>query len=232
VINPKQRVTPEVGAAAALIADPSRALMLQALADARARPASELARFAGVSPQTASAHLSRLLAGRLLVVHQQGRHRYYRLRDSRVAELLEVMASLAPSTQTPAVSEDRSTRNLRFARTCYNHLAGRVGVAITAALCARKFLREEADGYELLPNGRQWFLEMGVEIRAEHSVRFTRRCVDWSERRSHLGGTLGSALAGRLLELQWLSRRREPRSLRLTEQGRQMLRRVFALEFS
>ena len=231
MINPKQSATPQVGAVAALIADPSRALMLQALADARARPASELARFAGVSPQTASAHLSRLLAGRLLVVHQQGRHRYYRLRDSRVAELLEVMASFAPSTETPAMGEDRSTRNLRFARTCYKHLAGRVGVAITEALCAKNFLREEADGYELLPDGRDWFLEMGVEIRAARRAPLTRRCVDWSERRYHLGGSLGAALAGRLLELQWLSRRREPRSLRLTERGRQMLRSVLALEF-
>jgi DNA-binding transcriptional ArsR family regulator len=230
VINPKQAVMPQVGAVAALIADPSRALMLQALADARARPASELAKLAGVSPQTASAHLSRLLAGRLLVVHQQGRHRYYRLRDWRVAELLEVMASFAPSARPTGIPGDRFQRNLQFARTCYKHLAGRIGVAITAALCAKKLLLETDDGYDLLPEGRRWFLEMGVDIPATRPGPFTRRCVDWSERRYHLGGALGGALATRLLELQCLTRRREPRSLRLTQNGRQMLRRELALE--
>jgi len=230
VIHSKQAVLPQVGAVAALIADPSRALMLQALADARARPAGELARLAGVSPQTASAHLSRLLAGGLLVVHQQGRHRYYRLRDWRVAELLEVMASLAPTIRPTAVPGDRSRQNLQFARTCYKHLAGRVGVAITEALCAKKFLREIDDGYNLLPEGRRWFLQMGIDIPSKSSGPFTRRCVDWSERRYHLGGALGGALATRLLELQCLSRRREPRSLRLTDYGRQMLRRELSLE--
>jgi hypothetical protein len=203
--------------------------MLQALADARARPASELARLAGISPQTASTHLSRLLAGRLSVVQQQGRHRYYRLRDGRVAELLEVMASFAPPGEPRPPAEDRSTRNLRFARTCYKHLAGRVGVAITEALSAKRLLAEDNDGYQLPPEGRQWFLEMGIEVRA-HSRPLTRRCVDWSERRYHLGGALGAALATRLMELQWLTRRRESRSLRLTEQGRQMLKRSFSLE--
>jgi DNA-binding transcriptional ArsR family regulator len=223
---------PQVGAVAALIADPSRALMLQALADARARPASELAKLAGVSPQTASAHLSRLLAGRLLVVHQQGRHRYYRLRDWRVAELLEVMASFAPSTRPTALPGERSHRNLQFARTCYKHLAGHVGVAITGALCTKKFLLETDDGYALLSAGRAWFLKMGVAIPSTRSGPFARRCLDWSERRYHLGGVLGSALATRLLESQCLTRRREPRSLRLTEHGRQMLRRELSLEIA
>ncbi len=206
--------------------------MLQALADARARPASELAKLAGVSPQTASAHLSRLLAGQLLVVHQQGRHRYYRLRDARVAELLEVMASFAPSLEPRLLAADRSSRELRFARTCYKHLAGHVGVAITEALCAKRFLAEMDEGYQLLPDGRHWFLEMGIDVLAPRSGPLTRRCVDWSERRYHLGGSLGAALSTRLMELQWLTRRRESRSLRLTEQGRQMLKRTLSLDVS
>jgi DNA-binding transcriptional ArsR family regulator len=231
-MNLRQAIIPGVGAVAALIADPSRALMLQALADARALPAGELARFAGVSPQTASTHLSRLLAGQLLVVHQQGRHRYYRLRDRRVAELLELMASLAPAAVAGSrPGADRATRNLRFARTCYKHLAGHVGVAITEALCTKGYLQEDNDGYELLPGGKQWFAAMEIDLHATHSGPLTRRCLDWSERRYHLGGSLGGALATRLLELQWLTRRREPRTLRLTERGRQMLRRELSLEF-
>lgn len=232
MIKLRQAITPEVEAVAALIADPSRALMLQALADGRARPAGELARFAGVSPQTASAHLSRLLAGRLLAVHQQGRHRYYRLRDQRVAEILELMAALTLSSikGLPGAAGP-SSRDLRFARSCYKHLAGRVGVAITEALCAKGFLREENDGYELLPGGERWFAAMEIDPYATRSGPLTRRCLDWSERRYHLGGSLGSALATRLLELQWLTRRREPRTLRLTERGRQMLRSELSLEF-
>lgn len=207
--------------------------MLQALADATARPASELARIASVSPQTASTHLARLVEGQLLAVQRQGRHRYYRLRDARVAELLEFVASFAPVGPLGAPGArpaDRYARDLRFARTCYKHLAGHVGVAVTEGLCARKLLRETATEYEVSEDGLRWFSELGIEVHALRSKPLTRLCLDWSERRYHLGGSLGAALGERLLALHWLARRREGRALRLTELGRRELDQALALK--
>jgi DNA-binding transcriptional ArsR family regulator len=216
------RSDPDLATTAALIGDPSRAAILTALFDGGALTASELARCAGVSAQTASTHLDRLFKGNLLAVEIQGRHHYYRLRDERVAQLLERLAVIARPSPTFTDAQQRAARELRFARTCYGHLAGHVGVAIADALCRKSFLIEDELAYRITEAGKQWFRRVGVEVDALHRAAhrpLTRRCLDWSERRHHLSGVLGVALTQRLLSLAWLVHTRERRVLRLTEPG-------------
>ncbi len=228
----KPRLVPDVVVVASLLSDPSRALILQALADARARPAGELAKFASVTAQTASAHLGRLLEAGLIAVARQGRHRYFRLRDSRVAQLLESLGAFARPTRQLEESRGDSSRNLRFARLCYRHLAGTVGVALAEALCQRGLMRRFDERFDIAPDGHRWFRDFGVDTTRLGPRPLVRGCLDWSERGYHLAGALGVALTSRLLELRWLVPRREPRALRLTGTGEDELRRVLGIELA
>jgi DNA-binding transcriptional ArsR family regulator len=218
------RLDPDIATTAALIADPSRAAMLAALTDGRALPSGELARIAGVSPQTASSHLDKLFKGKLLGVEVQGRHHYYRLRDMRIAELLESLSVIARVPATFTSAQRAAALGLRFARTCYGHLAGRLGVTITQALCARDYIRDEEIGFAITPAGAGWFREFGIALDSIKRKPLTRRCLDWSERRHHLAGGLGIGLCGRIAELHWTSPVRGSRALRLTERGKAALR--------
>ncbi|MHA6206154.1 ArsR/SmtB family transcription factor [Dyella soli] len=211
----------EIGA---LLAEPARAAMLLALIDDTARPAGELARAAGVSAATASAHLRRLLDGGLLAVHVQGRHRYYRLANDEVAALLEALALPRVRPLTPW----KGDRSLRLARTCYRHLAGRLGVGLCDAMLAQGYLHATTDGLCLLPAGADALAAAGLQ---EAPVRGLlelggRGCLDWTERRLHLGGALGVALTDTLLEAGWLHRRAGSRVLQPGVDG---LRRLAAL---
>jgi DNA-binding transcriptional ArsR family regulator len=230
MIRTKYPLEPDFAAVAALLGDRSRAAMLQSLADGRALPASDLARCAQVSAQTASTHLVKLMDGGLISVEQQGRHRYYRLRDERTAELLEFLASYASPTQVLPVQVDRSARELRFARTCYKHLAGRLGVAVAEALCVKGIVRDSGDGYELTGLGKEWLIAKGIEIEAPRSRPLTKRCLDWSERRYHLGGALGVALLHHFKERGWIVQTRTRRCLRLTAPGERALRNELGIE--
>ena len=215
---------------AALLADPGRAGMVTALWDGTARPAGELARIAGVTPATASSHLARLVAGGVLRVEPRGRHRYFRLSGAPVARALEAMALLVtPHVSSEAVGAPASP--LRRARLCYDHLAGGRGVAVSDALLARRLLTLRVGDYGLPPAGRRWFERMGIEVAPlEQSRRpLLRSCIDWSERREHLGGSLGAALATQLLERDWLRRRRDDRALLVTSAGRIGLSRTLGL---
>ena len=223
-------VDPDIASVAALIADPSRAAMLSALSDGRALPAGELARAARVSPQTASAHLDKLFRRHLLAVEVQGRHHYYRLRDSRVAELLESLALLAAPAPALLGGQRDGARALRFARSCYGHLAGQLGVELTRALCRMRILREDETAYRVTSSGDARLRSLGIEVGALTRRPLTRRCLDWSERRHHLAGALGVALASRMIELGWLSRIRQTRALRITDRGAAAFRAEFGLE--
>jgi DNA-binding transcriptional ArsR family regulator len=222
---------PDIARVAALIGDPARSAILQSLLGGIALPATELALRAGVSAQTASSHLQKLTESGLLAVERSGRHRYYRLAGAEVAHCLEALGALAVPSRGKA-PEDEPTRALRYARSCYDHLAGRVGVAVTEALLGREYLRPVAGELELTAAGADWFAGLGVEVEAAGRGRraFARPCLDWSERRPHLAGALGAALLSRLLALDWLARRRDGRALRLTVAGRQGLRRQLALD--
>ncbi len=217
----------EIADIAGLLADSSRSTMLQALMDRRARTAGELARLAKIAPSTASQHLGRLSNGGLLAVEAQGRHRYYRIADQQVATLLESLMVFAPApaaTHTPDVGFD-----LRFARTCYDHLAGTVATALYDRLAADGTLHVTPEGIVLTPEGARRLQALGIDSATLQAGRrpLARACLDWTERRHHLAGALGAALLGSFRERGWLIPRSVPRALRLTTTGR----RAFASHF-
>ncbi|OZI27934.1 transcriptional regulator [Bordetella genomosp. 7] len=214
---------PGFAAVAHLLADHARAAMLAALLDGRALAAGELARSAGVTAQTASAHLAKMLEGGLLDVETQGRHRYYRLAGPHVAHMLESLSTLQPlppQGRRPALSP--KAREFHFCRRCYDHLAGQLAVAITQALQDRGYLVAAPDRqFDLTPAGAQWFADIGVDVDAVVPTRrgLARQCLDCTERRHHLGGPLGVALLAALCEQQVLRRAPDSRAIRVTPRG-------------
>lgn len=216
---------------AALIADAARSAILWALSDGRALPAGELARIAGVTPATTSEHLAKLVAGGVITGERHGRHRYYRLTTPEVVAVLEALAVAARPTPARSAGEAYSGKRLRFARTCYDHLAGFIGVAVTDALLERGALRLEGRAYVVTAQGEAGLAELGIDVRALRSERrtFARACLDWSERRYHLAGALGARLCERLIALEWLERQPGTRALRVTSTGRRALQRSFGI---
>lgn len=206
----------EIGA---LLAEPARAGILLALIDGSARPAGELAALAGIAPATASAHLQRLVAGGLLSLHAQGRHRYFRLAGEDVAHLVETLALAGSPVPTAAATSPAETP-LRRARTCYHHLAGRLGVALFERLRGHDALELGSDAIRLNAAGARWLHAAGLfDDDAEGLALAGRSCVDWTERRFHLAGALGNRLAERLFERGWLRPRRDSRALALGANG-------------
>ncbi|HTO79831.1 MAG TPA: helix-turn-helix transcriptional regulator [Methylocystis sp.] len=216
---------------AALVGDPARANILSALLDGRALSAGELAFFARVSPQTTSGHLAKLTDGKLLSVLKQGRHRYYRLATPQVAQMLEVIMEVAlqgPQRHRPVSQRDDA---MRTARTCYDHFAGRLGVGLTDALGQRGHLILSEQGGELTESGTAFLREFGIDLDAARHRRrvFCRPCLDWTERRLHLGGAVGAALCARCFDLDWFTRSRDSRALATTAAGARGLVEVFGV---
>ncbi|MET3653316.1 ArsR/SmtB family transcription factor [Dyella japonica] len=222
-ISPSRYQLAEIGA---LLAEPARAAMLLALIDGTARPAGELARAAGVGAATASAHLKRLLEGGLLAVQEQGRHRYYRLADDDVAALIETLA--APRARPVLPDPTGGDRPLRMARTCYRHLAGRLGVSLCDALLQQGYLHTASEGMRLQDDGAHALVKAGLDAARVQALLplAGRGCLDWTERRLHLGGPLGVSLTDALLDAGWLRRRAGSRALQPSDDG---LRRLIAL---
>jgi DNA-binding transcriptional ArsR family regulator len=206
---------PDIAMVAALVGDPARSNMLTALMTGRALTASELAHQAGITPQTASSHLAKLEAGSLIEQEKQGRHRYYRLADPDVAGVLEGLAALAARAGHMRVRTGPKDPALRRARICYDHLAGDLGVQMLDSLRKRRLVRQHKQAIELTPEGER-FLVKSLQISAEalsHPRRpVCKACLDWSERRHHLAGTLGAALMTRFTELKWAARDTAPGS--------------------
>ena len=220
---------PSIVGIAALIGDHARAEVLTALMADRALTATELAGMAGVTKQTISAHLSKLVDAGLVAVESQGRHRYFRLADRDVAHLLESLMGVA--FRTGAVRTVASPREpaLRKARVCYDHLAGEVGVGIYESLLRARALIDGADGLRLTPAGERWFAKLSIDTQALANQKraFCRACLDWSERRHHLAGALGAALLARFIDLGWAKRARDSRLVLVTPDGERELRRLF-----
>ncbi len=203
---------------AALFGDSARASMVLALLDGTAQPAGQLAMIAHIAPQTASSHLAKLVSGRLLGVEQQGRHRYYRLANANVATAIEAILAITPRSNrnrgTGQISPETTRelypaeRKLSYARTCYSHLAGLLAVDIAEALQRREFIVSDGGNrYRVTKSGRAWFEHIGISISAAQlkRPRFAKCCLDWTERRHHIAGDLGSAMLARFRELKWIA---------------------------
>jgi DNA-binding transcriptional ArsR family regulator len=235
----------------ALVADPARARMLMTLGDGRALAASVLADEAGVAASTASAHLAKLVDGGLLTVSQDGRHRYFALSGPQVGALIETLAGLAPPAPVRSLRQGTRAHAVRTGRTCYDHLAGRLGTGLMGALLERGLLtggdgtfdpkaarkdRLSAPGsdhdYRLTERGRDELSAFGVDFQelAARPRPLIRYCVDWSEQRHHLAGALGAALAGRMVDLGWVTRARRGRAVHVTSAGSTGLAQTFGLQ--
>jgi DNA-binding transcriptional ArsR family regulator len=238
----------DIAAVAAVLADPGRCRIVAALGDGRALPASLLASEAGVAASTASEHLGRLLGAGLLVVERHGRHRYYRLAGPHVADLLEALARVAPPAPVRSLRQGTRAQALRYARTCYDHLAGRVGVAMMDSMVERGFLEPDrgldplASGdrlaspgrairFGLTEDGAAFLEELGIDLGALPARRpAVRYCIDWSEQRPHLAGGVGAVLTTRLLDLGWIRRAERSRAVHLTDDGRAGFAQVLGVE--
>jgi DNA-binding transcriptional ArsR family regulator len=218
----------DIAAVAALVGDPARANILCALLDGRALTASELAYAAHVTPQTASGHLGKLARAHLIVPAQQGRHRYFRLAGRHIAAMLEsisAVAAIAPPRLRPIRIDD----TMRQARMCYDHVAGQLGVVMADALREHGHVEFADDGGVVTPSGEAFFAKFGVDLSDSRQSRrvFCRPCIDWSERRAHLAGAVGAALANRLMQLRWIARKRDTRALTITPIGWANIERTF-----
>jgi DNA-binding transcriptional ArsR family regulator len=222
----------DIAAVAALVGDRARARMLTALMDGRARTAKELAYGAGITPQTASSHLAKLLRAELLAMERQSRHRYFRLAAPSVGHAVEALMAVSP-TRPRATRPDVPLDGLRLARTCYDHLAGRLGVMVTEAMVRRRFLKPAGRDFLLTAPGERFLGRLGVDVGTTRRERraFARQCLDWSERRPHLAGSLGAAVARRCLDLRWVRHVGEERTLALTPQGLRGLRTWFGVDW-
>ena len=216
---------------AALIGDPARANMLQALADGRALTAGELAWHAGVSAQTTSDHLAKLTEAQLIALEKQGRHRYFRLASPQVAEAMEALMLVAangPKRHRPTGPRDEA---LRAARTCYDHLAGRLAVALADRLSARELIVLSDGAAAITEKGHRFFRDFGLDLDSggKSGRPLCRTCLDWSERRSHLAGWLGAALCQKYLELGWIKRGKDSRAATITPRGIEGFRETFGI---
>jgi len=221
----------EVAAAASLLSDVARASMVSVLLDGRARTAGELADAAGVTPQTASSHLSKLIAGGLVSMVPQGRHRYHRLASPDVAHALEALSMLVVSPARKQRTPGPKDASLRNGRTCYDHFAGRLGVAVTNALVTKGVIVEERQSFRLAEGGAGRLACLGVIVaESRRSGRPTCRwCLDWSERRPHLAGVVGAQLTSRSLEAGWVKRLEGSRAVKVTPAGDQVFADVLGL---
>jgi DNA-binding transcriptional ArsR family regulator len=218
----------------ALVGDPARAAMLQALMDGRALTASELADVAGITPQTASSHLARLTEGGLLSATKQGRHRYHRLANPQIARMLEGLMTVAACTTKKSLRTGPRDAHMRLARTCYDHLAGWVGVSLTNALADRGWIKIDGEAALVTSKGMAGFAGLGLNVEpgasGSKSKPLCRPCLDWSERRSHLAGRVGAALCSHALEKGWMKRRSDSRAVDITPGGWRALREQFEIE--
>lgn len=242
---------PDIAAVAEVLADQSRCRMLLALGDGRALPASMLAREAGVAASTASSHLARLTQARMVTVERHGRHKYFRLAGPHVGELIELLARSAPPLPVRSLRDSTRAAAIRRARTCYDHMAGQLGVDLMAALLADNILaggdgmfdsrtarhdrlsaRGSDIGYELTGHGIKRLEAFGVDCAPRGRRQFIRYCVDWSEQRHHVSGVLGARLLDRFEALNWVERHRGSRALTITDQGAAGLTTAFGLDVS
>jgi DNA-binding transcriptional ArsR family regulator len=220
---------PNLSKFAELVADPSRGAMLTALLDGRFHPASELAVTAGIKPQTASFHLAKMSEAGIVNMEKHGRHRYYGISNPQVAEVLENWLSISPTENTRSFKEWREGESIRRARTCYDHLAGKIGVQLTQSLMTMNVIKKEDNQFILTTSGEKFLTEFGIDLAALRQKRraFSRCCLDWSEREHHLAGALGFGILEQLFQRNWIKRIPGSRAIAVTDEGRNGFRDTF-----
>jgi DNA-binding transcriptional ArsR family regulator len=216
---------------AALAGDPARANILTALLDGRAMTATELSYAARVTPQTTSAHLAKLTDAGLITATPSGRHRYFRLASPKVAQMLESIVAVAGDNRPRFRPLSRQAAALQAARMCYDHIAGQLGVRIADAMTARGYLVLEDDGGQITETGLRYLWELGIDTRVAGKGRrhLCRACLDWTERKPHVGGAIGAALAERWLALGWIARTKDSRAVTVTPEGERSFRDTLGL---
>jgi DNA-binding transcriptional ArsR family regulator len=221
----------EVGA---LLAEPARAAMVLKLMDGSSQPTGELMLAANLSPSSASMHLSQLVDARILKMTKEGRHKWYRITTATVARAIEALQTIVDPGAALRVAAQSPLNPFAFARTCFDHLAGRLGVQLAVALQGEGFLRLSGKDYEITRKGFDWLAEMGIDRSELSSGRrmLAPQCFDFTERRQHVAGALGAALLRRMVELDWVRKTRVPRAVRLTTTGRTELEKRLRLVFT
>ncbi|QGH35653.1 helix-turn-helix domain-containing protein [Gracilibacillus salitolerans] len=222
-------MNPNVSKIASLLSDPTRSAILLSLMDGSIHPASELASIAKVKPQTASFHLHKMLESNLINVEKHGRHRYYKLINSDVAKVIEQMLSISPNSPVTSFRESREQKAIHFARTCYDHLAGYLGVQITNSLMEQGYIKKVELNFEVTPEGSKFFQDFGINLEEQEKKRraYARCCLDWSERQHHIAGALGNALLLQMLERKWITRVPNTRAVKVTPFGKAELQKLF-----
>lgn len=221
---------PDFSYVAKLMADSSRAAMLEALLGLDGLPANELARKANISLQTASGHLAKLVEGNLLRAEKHGRHRYFRLAGPDVAQAIEMLTVIAPAPTINSLKDFSRAEKIRIARTCYDHLAGKLGVALTEALVSKGYLVEGQEDFIVTGAGEKFFRDFNINLDTLRKKRrhFARKCLDWSERRYHLAGALGNGILVRLIDLCWIEKLPD-RAVTITTAGKAGLYKEFGI---
>lgn len=209
---------------ASLIGDKTRSIMLWSLLDGNAYTATELAISANTSRQSVSNHLSKLIGANLVSVEKQGRHRYFRLANEQIAQVIESMASLIPN-QIVEIKKSADAQKLAFARTCYDHLAGKLAIEIVTSLTKQKIIILNGHLFEVTDFGMEWFEKIGIDIDSlkEKKRSFAHKCLDWTERKHHIAGALGAAILEKFLEKDWIRRKQNTREIVITALGERKL---------
>ncbi|MGE7690258.1 ArsR/SmtB family transcription factor [Lysinibacillus sp. NPDC097214] len=225
-------INPNMAEIASLLGETSRATMLASMMDDRFHTASELAYMAAIKPQTASFHLAKLVEGNLVRVEKQGRHRYFQLAGEEIAQLLESFLAISPPPEVRSLKQSSQMKLLQDARTCYDHLAGKLGVQLTESLLNAGFLKLEDKQFLITAEGAQFFTDFGLDLDDLKRKRrsFSHACLDWSERRYHLAGALGQGMLTHFLSLGWVTRVPSIRAIKVTEKGRAGFKEVFKFE--
>lgn len=215
---------------AALIGDPTRALIMWTLLDGKAFTATELSIAVNTSPQNISMHLAKLLEAGLLVVEKQGRHKYYRFSNKDVAYAIEALASLIPKVN-PQKSKPEMHSPIKHCRTCYDHLAGKIGVALAESLLEQKIILDVDHKFEVTPEGIKWFSDFGINLEDLKKQRrlFLKPCLDWSERKNHIAGSVGASLLDKMITEDWLRRTKDSRAIQITGKGEKELLKYFKI---
>ncbi|MGP9043557.1 ArsR/SmtB family transcription factor [Cytobacillus kochii] len=224
-------IHPNITALTALLAEKSRATILAALMDGKFHTASELAYMATIKPQTASFHLAKLVENNLVISEKNGRFRYFRLANEEVANTLEIFMSISPPPEVRSLKQSSQLKRLENARTCYDHLAGRLSVTLTNIMQEEGYIEKSNKRFIITTKGEHFFKDLGIDLIALSRKRrsFCHACLDWSERTHHLGGALGNGLFERYIELGWLESRENSREIVITTEGKSGFKEFFGL---